>query len=74
MAVAFLTTLGLSAQNFMVVGTYDGDQEETMDKLTQNLGVGYVLNENWTLGMIQGRNDGQHDCWCRLFLQCVERS
>ena len=37
----------------MVIGTYDGDQEETMDKVTQNLGFGYALNDNWTLGMIQ---------------------
>lgn len=71
MAVAFLTTLGLSAQNFMVVGTYDGDQEETMDKLTQNLGVGYVLNENWTLGMIQAGEDAEgdmtYDLWGRYY-------
>jgi len=31
-----LSTLFASAQNFMVVSTYDGDQEETVDMLTQN--------------------------------------
>ena len=52
-----LSTLFASAQNFMVIGTYDGDQEETMDKVTQNLGFGYALNDNWTLGMIQAGED-----------------
>ena len=39
LAVTF-STVCASAQNFLVIGTYDGDQEETMDKVTQNLGFG----------------------------------
>ena len=40
-AIAF-STLFASAQNFMVVSTYDGDQEEMMDNLS--VGVGYSFN------------------------------
>jgi len=55
-AIAF-ATLFASAQNFMVVTTFDGDQEETMDKVSQNLGFGYALNNTWTLGLIQAGED-----------------
>ena len=64
-----LSTLFASAQNFMVVSTYDGDQEETMDMLTQNVGFGYAVNETWTLGLIQNGEDvdGEtiYDLWAR---------
>ena len=59
-AIAF-ATLFASAQNFMVVSTYDGDQEETMDKVTQNFGFGYAMNDTWTLGMIQAGEDSLGD-------------
>ena len=66
-----LSTLFASAQNFMVIGTYDGDQEETMDKVTQNLGFGYALNDNWTLVMIQAGEDAEgdmtYDLWGRYY-------
>jgi hypothetical protein len=36
----------------MVVTTYDGDQEEiVMASLTQNMGIGYKLNDTWTVGL-----------------------
>ncbi len=64
-----LSTLFASAQNFMVVTTYDGDQEEMMDKVTQNFGFGYALNTTWTLGMIQAGEDSlgtkNYDLWAR---------
>jgi len=67
-AIAF-STLFASAQNFTVVSTYDGDQEETMDKVSQNLGFGYALNNTWTLGMIQAGEDVDgdmtYDLWSR---------
>mgnify|MGYP001230300228 CR=1 FL=1 len=67
-AIAF-ATLFASAQNFMVVTTYDGDQEETMDKITTNMGFGYALNDTWTLGMIQAGEDAEgemnYDLWGR---------
>ena len=67
-AIAF-ATLFASAQNFMVVTTYDGDQEETMDMLTQNFGFGYALNDTWTLGMItageDSLGDATYDMWAR---------
>ena len=70
-ALAF-ATLFASAQNFMVVTTYDGDQEETMDKLTQNFGVGYTLNDTWTLGVMtageDSLGDATYDMWARYSL------
>ena len=68
-----LSTLFASAQNFMVVSTYDGDQEETVDMLTQNVGFGYSVNETWTLGLIQNGEDvdGEtiYDLWARYNLK-----
>ena len=52
-AVVALSTLVASAQ-FMVVTTYDGDQEEDLDKITANLGLGYMLNDAFTVGLAQG--------------------
>ena len=43
-AVVALSTLAASAQ-FMVVTTYDGDQDETVDMLTANLGIGYQISD-----------------------------
>ena len=67
-AIALLTLFD-SAQNFMVVSTYDGDQEETMDMVTQNVGFGYALNDTWTLGLMQNGEDmdGEtiYDFWAR---------
>ena len=71
-AIAF-ATLFASAQNFTVVTTYDGDQEETMDKLTQNVGFGYAVNDTWTVGLIQNGEDvdGEtiYDIWGRYNLK-----
>ena len=67
-----LMTLVASAQ-FTVVTTYDGDQEETMDKVTQNFGIGYSLNDTWTVGLIQNGEDvdGEtiYDIWGRYNLK-----
>jgi hypothetical protein len=49
-AVVALSTLVASAQ-FMVVTTYDGDQEENADKITANLGLGYMVNDAFTVGV-----------------------
>ena len=60
-AFAF-TTMFASAQ-FMVVTTYDEDQEETMDKLTANIGVGYEINDKITVGLVRvmHHEDDGHD-------------
>ena len=64
-----LTTLFASAQNFTLVTTYDGDQEDMMDKMTQNFGFGYAVNDTWTLGMItageDSLGDATYDLWAR---------
>ena len=57
MVVAF-ATLAASAQ-FMVVTTYDGDQEETMDKLTANLGIGYVISDGLTVGAVRAKGSAE---------------
>ena len=58
-AGAALFTLVASAQ-FMVVTTYDGDQEETMDQWTANMGLGYMVNDAFTVGVAKGSHEG-HD-------------
>ena len=67
-----LMTLVASAQ-FTVVTTYDGDQEETMDKVTQNFGIGYALNDSWTVGLIQNGEAAEgetvYDLWGRYNLK-----
>mgnify|MGYP006144644191 FL=1 len=76
-AVVALSTLVASAQ-FMVVTTYDGDQEETMDKITQNMGVGYMVNDAFTVGVAQGGEDvageDTYDLWVRYNIAQVEGS
>ena len=43
-AVVSFINSKLSARQFMVVTTYDGDQEEQVDKITTfNLGVGFEV-------------------------------
>lgn len=54
-AVVALSTLVASAQ-FMVVTTYDGDQEENADKITANLGLGYMINDAFTVGVARGND------------------
>jgi hypothetical protein len=58
-AVAFSTLLA-SAQ-FMVVTTYDDDQEENADKITANLGVGYMVNDAFTVGLAKGALNAEGD-------------
>ena len=53
--VAF-ATLFASAQ-IMVVTTYDGDQEESIDKLTANMGIGYSVNDNIVIGGVKNGDD-----------------
>ena len=52
-AAVALSTLVASAQ-FMVVTTYDGDQVEDVDKITANLGLGYMVNDAFTVGLAKG--------------------
>ena len=74
-AVVAFSTLVASAQ-FMVVTTYDGDQEENMEKVTANMGIGYMLSDAITLGVSQGgadvAGDDTHDLWARYNLSMAE--
>ena len=65
-AVVALFTLGSSAQ-FMVVTTYDGDQEENIDKITANLGIGYSVSDVFTIGMVRNAEE-EFDIWARYDL------
>ena len=58
-AVVAMSTLIASAQ-FMVVTTYDGDQEESMDKITANMGIGYMVNDMFTVGLAQAGEHHEH--------------
>jgi len=74
-AVVALSTLVASAQ-FMVVTTYDGDQEESMDKITANLGIGFAVNDAFTVGLamnpeVEGA-DRTYDLWARYNLSMME--
>ena len=55
-AVLAFATLFASAQ-IMVVTTYDGDQEESMDKLTANMGIGYSISDNIVIGGVKNGED-----------------
>ena len=57
-AVVALSTLVASAQ-FMVVTTYDNDLEENADKITANMGIGYMVNDAFTVGI--ARDGGNHE-------------
>ena len=65
-------TLFASAQNFMVVTTYNAPEdgaEWEMSSLTDNMGIGYVLNDTWTVGLITAGEDSlgdkNYDLWGR---------
>ena len=74
-AVVAFSTLVASAQ-FMVVTTYDGDQEENADKITANLGVGYMVSDAFTVGLAKGALDAEgddtFDLWARYNIAQVE--
>ena len=71
MAVVAFTTLFESAQ-FLVVTTYtaaeDGAEWE-VTSLTDNLGIGYAMNDAWTVGFIKAGEDSlgdaSYDLWGR---------
>jgi len=55
-AVLAFATMFASAQ-IMVVTTYDGDQEENIDKFTANMGIGYSINDNIVIGGVKNGED-----------------
>ena len=62
MKKAFLTAVVLFAgliasAQIMVVTTYDGDEEESMDKLTANMGIGYSISDNIVIGGVKNGDD-----------------
>ena len=71
MAVVAFTTLFASAQ-FMVVTSYNAPEdgaEWEMTSLTDNMGLGYSLNDTWTVGLIKAGEDSlgdaSYDLWGR---------
>ena len=71
MAVVAFTALFASAQ-FMVVTTYNAPEdgaEWSMTSLTDNMGIGYNLNDTWTVGLIKAGEDSlgdaSYDLWGR---------
>jgi hypothetical protein len=80
-AVVAMSTLVASAQ-FMVVTTYDGDQEENAEKITANLGLGYMVNDMFTVGIaratevqeevVDGEDEDRYDLFVRYNIAQVE--
>ena len=71
MAVVAFTTLFTSAQ-IMVVTTYNAPEdgaEWEMSSLTDNMGLGYAVNDTWTVGLIKAGEDStgeaSYDLWGR---------
>ena len=71
MAVVAFTTIFASAQ-FMVVTTYNAPEdgaEWEMTSLTDNMGLGYMVNDTWTVGLIKAGEDSlgdaSYDLWGR---------
>jgi opacity protein-like surface antigen len=59
-----------SAQNFIVVTTYTAAEEGAeweMSSLTDNMGIGYALNDTWTVGLITAGEDSLGDASYDLF-------
>ena len=61
-----------SAQNFMVVTTYTAAEEGAeweMSSLTDNMGIGYAVNDTWTVGLMSAGEDSlgdaSYDLWGR---------
>jgi len=68
--VLSFATLFVSAQNFMVVTTYNAPEdgaEWEMSSLTDNMGFGYNLNDTWTVGIISAGEDSLGDASYDLF-------
>ena len=66
MALAFATMFA-SAQ-FMVVTTVNMPEDDAkweMSNITDNMGIGYMLNDNITLGLV--KNGEEYDMWGRYY-------
>ena len=62
-----LATILCSAQ-FMVVTTVNMPEDDAkweMSNITDNMGVGYMLNDNITLGLV--KNGEEYDMWGRYY-------
>ena len=75
-AVVALSTLVASAQ-FMVVTTYDNDLEENADKITANMGIGYMVSDAITVGLAKNGlaaegEDDSYNLWARYNIAQVE--
>ena len=59
-----LATIVAGAQNFLVVTTYNAPEQGEdfeVSSLTDNLGIGYALNEAWTIGLVSAGDDENGD-------------
>tara|TARA_B100000780_G_C21116659_1_gene451868 strand:+ start:1634 stop:2068 length:435 start_codon:yes stop_codon:yes gene_type:complete len=57
-------TMFAGAQNFMVITTYNAPEDGAdfeLESLTDNMGIGYVLNDTWTVGLIAAGEDSIGD-------------
>lgn len=61
-AAVALSTLFASAQDIMVVSTYDGDLEGA-EQITANLGLGYQVMDGITLGFVKATDAAGDDAY-----------
>ena len=47
----------IASAQILVVGTFDNDQEETVDKFTKQMGIGYMINDKFVVGGISNGDD-----------------
>jgi hypothetical protein len=69
-----LATILCSAQ-FIAVTTInmpEDDAEWEMSNITDNMGVGYILNNNITLGLV--KNGDEYDMWGRYYINDIYAS
>jgi hypothetical protein len=62
LVIAVIATIGASAQNFMVVTTYDSPAEgesNSVDNFTNNLGIMYKCAQHCSVGLT--KNDEEYD-------------
>ena len=67
-----VTTMFASAQNFMVVTTYNAAEEgESFEvaNLTDNMGIGYKIGDTYVVGLVKNGEDAEgntnYDLWGR---------
>lgn len=52
LSATFVFATMFATAQVLVVGTFDNDREEVIDKFTKNLGVGYQFSDRFVVGFV----------------------